>query len=169
VSQDLNAGIHSHIAGLEKKTGQPISYWVDMVRSWNEPKHMANVKRLKEEFGIGHGHANMVVHLTKENTSLHMDESQLEDSVFKGKEHWKPLYERIVEGLQATGLELELSGKKKVLQHSYLKANCLFSSGYQGEVRSLDQRKRSGASRKSATHESGQYVFACHSCNGGGC
>jgi hypothetical protein len=74
---------------------------------------MANVKRLKEEFGIGHGHANMVVHLTKENTSLHMDESQLEDSVFKGKEHWKPLYERIVEGLQATGLEFELSGKKK--------------------------------------------------------
>ncbi|MGB1620905.1 MAG: DUF4287 domain-containing protein, partial [Schleiferiaceae bacterium] len=68
MSQDLNAGIHSHIAGLEKKTGQPISYWVDMVRSWNEPKHMANVKRLKEEFGIGHGHANMVVHLTKENT-----------------------------------------------------------------------------------------------------
>ena len=76
MSQDLNAGIHSHIAGLEKKTGLPISYWVDMVRSWNEPRHMANVKRLKEEFGIGHGHANMVVHLTKENTSLHMDESQ---------------------------------------------------------------------------------------------
>ncbi|MDB0054572.1 DUF4287 domain-containing protein [Schleiferiaceae bacterium] len=95
MSQDLNAGIHSQIAGLEKKTGQPISYWVDMVRSWNEPKHMANVKRLKEEFGIGHGHANMIVHLTKENTSLHMDESQLEDSVFKGKEHWKPLCERV--------------------------------------------------------------------------
>jgi len=113
MSQDLNAGIHSHIAGLEKKTGQPISYWVDMVRSWKEPKHMANVKRLKEEFGIGHGHANMVVHLTMENTSLHMDESQVEDSVFKGKEHWKPMHERIVEGLQATGLEFELSGKKK--------------------------------------------------------
>ena len=84
-----------------------------MVRSWNEPKHMANVKRLKEEFGIGHGHANMVVHLTKENTSLHMDAIQVENSVFKSKEHWKPLHQRIVEGLQATGLEFELSGKKK--------------------------------------------------------
>jgi hypothetical protein len=48
MSQDLNAGIHSHIAGLEKNMGKPIAYWVDMVRSWNEPKHMANVKRLKE-------------------------------------------------------------------------------------------------------------------------
>ena len=57
---------------------------------------MANVERLKEEFGIGHGHANMVVHLTKENNSLHMDENQVEDSVFKGKEHWKSLHERIV-------------------------------------------------------------------------
>lgn len=93
--------------------GQPISYWVDLVRSWNEPKHMANVKRLKDEFGIGHGHANMVVHLTKENTSLHMDDGQVEDSVFKGKEHWKPLHERIVEVLEAAGLEFELSGKKK--------------------------------------------------------
>ncbi len=113
MSKDLNAGIQSHIAGLEKKTGQPISYWVDMVRSWNEPKHMANVKRLKEEFGIGHGHANMVVHLTKENTSLHMDEDQVEDSVFKGKEHWKPLHERLVAALKETGHEFELSGKKK--------------------------------------------------------
>jgi hypothetical protein len=113
MSHDLNSGIHSHIAGLEKKTGQPISYWVDMVRSWDEPRHMANVQRLKEEFGIGHGHANMVVHLTKENTSLHMDENQVEDSVFKGKEHWKSLHERIVTGLQATGLDFELNGKKK--------------------------------------------------------
>ncbi len=113
MSHDLNSGIHSHIAGLEKKTGQPISYWVDMVNSWNEPKHMANVERLKEEFGIGHGHSNMVVHLTKENTSLHMDENQVEDSVFKGKEHWKSLHERIVTGLQTTGLDFELNGKKK--------------------------------------------------------
>jgi len=42
-----------------------------------------------------------------------MDESQVMDSVFKGKEHWKPLHQRIVEGLRDTGLDFELSGKKK--------------------------------------------------------
>ena len=42
-----------------------------------------------------------------------MDEGQVEDSVFNGKEHWKPLHHRLVAGLQATGVEFELSGKKK--------------------------------------------------------
>jgi len=56
----LDDAMAAHVAGMEKKFGKPIQEWIDLVVSWNEPKHMANVKRLKEEFGIGHGHAQMV-------------------------------------------------------------------------------------------------------------
>ncbi|MEY2963917.1 MAG: hypothetical protein RL754_1178 [Bacteroidota bacterium] len=113
MSKDLNNAILSHIDGLEKKSGRPISYWIDLVNSWGEAKHMALVKRLKEEFGIGHGHANMVVHLAKENTSLHKsDHHLLLKEMFKGKEHWTPLYQRLEEALKKAMPELEFSHKK---------------------------------------------------------
>jgi hypothetical protein len=113
MGKDLNSAIHPHIQGLEKKFGKPVQYWIELVQSWNEPKHMTNVNRLKEEFGLGHGHAGMVVHLAKENTSAHMNEEELDESIFKGKEHWKPLHERLEALVAEVSTAIELSPKKK--------------------------------------------------------
>lgn len=53
-------GPASYFPSIEKKYGQPVSYWMEQLDSVREAKHMEQVAYLKE-LGMGHGHANAVV------------------------------------------------------------------------------------------------------------
>ena len=53
-------GPASYFPSIEKKYGQPIAHWQELVRSRLPAKHMELVAMLKEQ-GLGHGHANAVV------------------------------------------------------------------------------------------------------------
>ena len=54
-------GPASYFPSIEKKYGQPIEHWLEMVRNLKDMKHMQMVEWLKSEHGIGHGHANAIV------------------------------------------------------------------------------------------------------------
>lgn len=54
-------GPASYFPAIEKKYGQPIEHWLDLVRGFSGLKHMQMVERLKADHGMGHGHANAVV------------------------------------------------------------------------------------------------------------
>ncbi len=54
-------GPASYFPSIEATYGRPISESKDMVRSRPELAHMELVKWLKEEHGLGHGHANALV------------------------------------------------------------------------------------------------------------
>ncbi|MEV7188187.1 DUF4287 domain-containing protein [Kitasatospora sp. NPDC093102] len=54
-------GPASYFPSIEKKHGQPISHWKELIRSSPLTKHMELVAWLKEEHGLGHGHANALV------------------------------------------------------------------------------------------------------------
>jgi hypothetical protein len=54
-------GPASYFPSIEKKYGRPIGEWTDLIRSSPLDKHMQLVDWLKNEFGIGHGHANALV------------------------------------------------------------------------------------------------------------
>ncbi|MBJ7331623.1 MAG: DUF4287 domain-containing protein [Solirubrobacteraceae bacterium] len=54
-------GPASYFPSIEKKYGQPIDHWKQIVRDSPLEKHMELVKMLKTEHGMGHGHANAVV------------------------------------------------------------------------------------------------------------
>lgn len=54
-------GPASYFPSIEAKYGRPISDWKAIVRSHPERRHMELVKLLKEEHGMGHGHANAIV------------------------------------------------------------------------------------------------------------
>ncbi|WP_121064432.1 DUF4287 domain-containing protein [Chachezhania antarctica] len=54
-------GPASYFPSIEKKYGRPISEWKDMIRARPDLKHMEAVAWLKEEHGLGHGHANALV------------------------------------------------------------------------------------------------------------
>lgn len=58
-------GPESYFPSIEKKYGRPIQEWLDVVRAMMaqrpEVKHTELVKVLKEEHGMGHGHATAVV------------------------------------------------------------------------------------------------------------
>lgn len=54
-------GPASYLPSIEKKYGRPIAEWQELVRSNLPTKHMELVAMLKNEHGMGHGHANAVV------------------------------------------------------------------------------------------------------------
>ncbi|NBR88471.1 MAG: DUF4287 domain-containing protein [Rhodobacteraceae bacterium] len=63
-------GPASYFPSIEKKYGQPISYWLDLARGQSGLKHMELVAWLKETHGLGHGHANAIVaHVRAETNS----------------------------------------------------------------------------------------------------
>lgn len=54
-------GPASYFPSIEKTYGQPISHWKALVRAACPAKHMELVTLLKEQHGMGHGHANAIV------------------------------------------------------------------------------------------------------------
>jgi hypothetical protein len=58
-------GPASYVPMIEKKYGKPIEEWKDAVRAAvaakPDAKHMELVSLLKNEHGMGHGHANAIV------------------------------------------------------------------------------------------------------------
>jgi hypothetical protein len=61
MSDAATKGPASYFPSIEKKYGQPIAYWQQIVRDSYPAKHMEIVERLKHEYELGHGHANAVV------------------------------------------------------------------------------------------------------------
>lgn len=54
-------GPASYFPSIEAKYGHPIAYWKAMIRKQAGRKHMELVAWLKQEHGMGHGHANALV------------------------------------------------------------------------------------------------------------
>lgn len=54
-------GPASYFPSIEKKYGKPIAEWKALVRAALPAKHMELVAMLKNEHGMGHGHANAIV------------------------------------------------------------------------------------------------------------
>ena len=54
-------GPASYFPSIEKKYGRPIAEWQALVRKAYPAKHMELVAMLKNEHGMGHGHANAIV------------------------------------------------------------------------------------------------------------
>lgn len=62
-------GPASYFPSIEKTYGRPIAEWKDLVRAALPAKHMELVAMLKEQHGMGHGHANAIVAHTLAETS----------------------------------------------------------------------------------------------------
>lgn len=54
-------GPASYFPSIEKTYGRPISHWESLIRDLGPARHMELVAVLKNEHGIGHGHANALV------------------------------------------------------------------------------------------------------------
>jgi Domain of unknown function (DUF4287) len=61
VSDGKVTGPASYFPSIETKYGQPIDHWMALVEAARPAKHMELVAMLKEQHGMGHGHANAVV------------------------------------------------------------------------------------------------------------
>jgi hypothetical protein len=61
VTDNPVVGPASYFPSIEKKYGRPIAEWQDLVRQHLPARHMELVAILKNDHGMGHGHANALV------------------------------------------------------------------------------------------------------------
>lgn len=59
--EDKVKGPQSYFPSIEKKYGQPISRWMEILEKLQGMAHMEMVGELKSVHGLGHGHANALV------------------------------------------------------------------------------------------------------------
>lgn len=61
MSEQKIKGPASYFPSIEKTYGQPIAHWKAIVRAAMPAKHGELVGLLKQQHGLGHGHANAIV------------------------------------------------------------------------------------------------------------
>ena len=54
-------GPASYFPSIEKTYGKPVAHWLALLDAVGDRQHMQQVTFLKQEHGIGHGHANALV------------------------------------------------------------------------------------------------------------
>ena len=54
-------GPKSYFPSIEQKYGRPISHWKSLLEQMPDARHSDMVAMLKNDHGMGHGHANAIV------------------------------------------------------------------------------------------------------------
>lgn len=101
------------IENLHKNTGKSLEEWTAIVRKQNIEKHGQIIKYLKEQHDFTHGYANLVALKAREADAGSVEnKDELVENQFKGKEHFRPLYESIITKVKKFGDDVEIAPKK---------------------------------------------------------
>ena len=63
-------GPASYFPSIEKKYGKPIAHWMKELKKVSKLAHMEQVAHLKDNFDMGHGHANAIVHVFRQENGF---------------------------------------------------------------------------------------------------
>lgn len=97
-------------AGLLAKTGKPLEDWVKIVHAAKIEKFGDQVKMLKEQHGIGHGHANMICQAAKGRFDA--DPDDMLEAQYKGKDSVRPIYDALAKYAASLGKDVSIDPKK---------------------------------------------------------
>lgn len=108
----MDQATQTMIENLFKNTGTSLEDWVEIVRSQSFSKHGEAVNFLKNTHGLTHGFANLIAHKAKEADVDSADSlSDLITKQYQGKEHFKPIYDKLIAEIQAFGNDIEIAPK----------------------------------------------------------
>lgn len=108
----MDKSMQTMIENLHKNTGKTLEEWVALVRRENLPRHGDVLRFLKEGHGMTHGYANLVAHTARQSDAASAESPDtLIDQQYKGKEHFRPLYERLMQDIRQMGPDLEVAPK----------------------------------------------------------
>jgi predicted transport protein len=109
----MDKAAQTMIDNLYKNTGKSLEEWIAIVQKQNFEKHGQMIKYLKEQHDFTHGFANLVALKARsaDAGSVENKDELIEDQ-YKGKEHFRPIYESIIKEVQKFGNDVEIAPKK---------------------------------------------------------
>ncbi|WP_026704469.1 DUF5655 domain-containing protein [Flavobacterium soli] len=100
------------IENLHKNTGKTLEQWIEIVTKEGFEKHGEIIKFLKENHDFTHGFANLVAHKAKNSDAGSAENTNdLIIAQYKGKEHFKPIYDKLISEIMAYGNDIEIAPK----------------------------------------------------------
>jgi hypothetical protein len=139
MAQTSDKARDSYVQGLEAKAGRPIDELMVEVVGWGPGKHNELLKRAKEAFGLGHGHANLLVHLARDHAAAAAGappdaEADPLDAIYTGsKAPLRPLHEALLARLADLG-PFEVAPKKANVSLRRSKQFALVGPGSRGRL-----------------------------------
>jgi len=108
----MDKATQTMIENLHKNTGKTLEQWIDIVKKENFGKHGEIIKFLKEQHGFTHGFANLVAHKANEtDASSAENQDDLITKQYTGKEHFKPIFDKLISEIQTFGNDIEIAPK----------------------------------------------------------
>lgn len=98
--------------GLIEKTGKPLEHWIKVVKQSKIEKHSDIINYLKAEHGFSYGFANFVALKAKKSDAASIDDIDLLNNQYKGKESLKPIYDELISKILTFGKDIQLAPKK---------------------------------------------------------
>ncbi len=109
----MDKATETMIENLHKNTGKTLDEWVKIATEKAFEKHGQILKFLKEEHSFTHGFANLVAHKTlKSDAGSAENTADLVADQYKGKEHFKPIYDQLLAKIKSFGNDIEIAPKK---------------------------------------------------------
>lgn len=100
------------IENLFRNTGKSLEQWTAIVNSKNILKHGEIVKYLKDTHGLTHGFANLIAHKARgSDAGSAANQDDLITKQYQGKEHFKPIYNKLTSEIQTFGNDIEIAPK----------------------------------------------------------
>ncbi|MFZ2288011.1 MAG: DUF5655 domain-containing protein [Bacteroidales bacterium] len=108
----MDKATETMIENLHKNTGKTLEQWIAIVTKEKLEKHGEIIKFLKETHGLSYGYANLVAHRAKGSDAGSAENTDdLIEKQYKGKEHLKPFYERLLGEIRKFGGDIEVAPK----------------------------------------------------------
>lgn len=97
---------------LYNNTGKTLEQWIEIGKKQNFEKYGEILKYLKEKHSFTHGFANMVAMKSRgADAGLVENKNELIDKQYKGKEHFRPIYDNLISEIQTFGNDIEIAPK----------------------------------------------------------
>ncbi|MEZ5993133.1 MAG: DUF5655 domain-containing protein [Planctomycetota bacterium] len=97
------------LANIEKDSGKKLKDFAAAIKKQKLEKHGQMVSFLKSEFGLGHGNANLVAHLVREQAAGGpADDGDLLEAQYTGaKSALRPIYDKLAGIAETLGKDVE--------------------------------------------------------------
>lgn len=100
------------IENLHKNTGKTLEQWISIVKKKSFQKHGEIITFLKGEYNFTHGFANLVALKARAADAGSVEnKDDLVAKQYMGKEHFLPIYEKLINEVKKFGSDVEIAPK----------------------------------------------------------